>query len=84
MDRLKEIKVPTLVTAGRYDFLFPPEHQAILADRIPNARLELIECAGHNPQLEQKEVTIGTIQRFLSNIKPDYAAQDLSATAAEY
>jgi proline iminopeptidase len=42
MDRLDEIHVPTLVTAGRYDFLFPPEHQAILADRIPDARLELI------------------------------------------
>ena len=38
MDRLSEIKAPTLVLAGRYDFLFPPEHQAILADRLPNAQ----------------------------------------------
>ena len=38
MDRLGEIQVPTLVMAGRYDFLFPPEHQAILADRLPNAQ----------------------------------------------
>ena len=48
MDRLGEIKVPTLVLAGRHDFQFPPEHQAILADRLPNAQLELIERAGHN------------------------------------
>ena len=27
MDRLGEIQVPTLVMAGRHDFLFPPEHQ---------------------------------------------------------
>ena len=65
MDRLDEIQVPTLVTAGRYDFLFPPEHQAILADRILDARLELIECAGHNPQMEQPKETIKIIRRFL-------------------
>ena len=73
MDRLGEIQVPTLVTAGRYDFLFPPEHQAILADRIPNARLELIECAGHNPQLEEKDVTVGIIRSFLAETTPAYA-----------
>jgi len=70
MDRLGEIQVPTLVTAGRYDFLFPPEHQAILADRIPDARLELIECAGHNPQLEETDVTVGIIRSFLTKTTP--------------
>ncbi len=73
MDRLGEIKVPTLVVAGRYDFLFPPEHQAILADRIPDARLELIECAGHNPQVEESDVTVGIIRRFLAETPPVYA-----------
>ncbi len=66
MDRLGEIKVPALVVAGRHDFLFPPEHQAILADRLPNARLELIERAGHNPQMEQPAVTIDIVRRFLT------------------
>lgn len=66
MDRLGEIQAPTLVMAGRYDFLFPPEHQAILADRIPNARLELIECAGHNPQIERPAETIEIIRTFLA------------------
>jgi len=73
MNRLGEIHVPTLVTAGRYDFLFPPEHQAILADRIPDARLELIECAGHNPQLEETDVTVGIIRSFLAETTPAYA-----------
>lgn len=65
MERLSEIQMPTLVIAGRYDFLFPPEHQAILADRLPNAQLELIERAGHNPQSEQTNVVIKTVQFFL-------------------
>ena len=53
MDRLSEIKVPTLVMAGRHDFLFPPEHQAILADRLPTRSWRFIERAGHNPQMER-------------------------------
>ena len=68
MDRLGEIQVPTLVTAGRYDFLFPPEHQAILADRLPNAELVLIECAGHNPQMEQPAPVIEVIKSFLADV----------------
>ena len=68
MDRLSEIKMTTLVLAGRYDFLFPPEHQAILADRLPNAQLELVERAGHNPQMEQQAVTVEIIRRFLSGV----------------
>jgi pimeloyl-ACP methyl ester carboxylesterase len=43
MDRLGEIKVPTLVMAGRDDFLFSLEHQVELAAGIPNASLEIIE-----------------------------------------
>lgn len=73
MDRLGEIQVPTLIAAGRYDFLFPPEHQAILADRLPNARLELIERAGHNPQMEQSDEVIRIIRSFLADVNHDYA-----------
>ena len=66
MHRLGEIKVPTLVLAGRHDFLFPPEHQAILADRIAGARLEIIECAGHNPHMEKAAEVMHAILGFMS------------------
>jgi len=75
MDRLGEIITPTLVAAGRHDFLFPPEHQAILADRLPNAHLELIECAGHNPQLEKPAETIKLVRDFLSGINSEISQQ---------
>lgn len=65
MDRLGEITMPTLVLAGREDFLYPPEHQAILADRIPGARLEIVEHAGHNPQDEQPLETLRILREFL-------------------
>ena len=66
MDRLHEIEAPTLVLGGRHDFLFPPEHQAILADRLPDAQLEIIERAGHNAHAEEADVVIGIVRRFLA------------------
>jgi proline iminopeptidase len=66
MHRLGELKVPTLVLAGRQDFLFPPEHEAILADRIVGAQLEIIECAGHNPQMEKTTEVVQAILDFMA------------------
>lgn len=69
MDRLTEIGVPTLVLAGRHDFLSPPEHDAILVDRLPNAQLEIVECAGHNPHEERSLEVTEIIGRFLTTTK---------------
>lgn len=66
MDRLGEIEIPTLVMSGRLDFLYPPEHQAIIADRLPHARLEIIERAGHLPHAEQQREVMGILRKFLS------------------
>ena len=64
MDRLGEIETPTLVLAGRDDFQFPPEHQAILADRLSNAQLVLIERAGHNAPMERPDEVMQIVERF--------------------
>ena len=74
MDRLGEIQVPTLVMAGHDDFLFPPESQALLAAGIPNARLRIIERAGHNPQSERPVETLAVVADFLAVAPPDEAA----------
>ena len=66
MDRLNEIKVPTLVMAGRYDFLFPPEHQVALAAGIANARLEIIERAGHEAPSERTAEVIQVVRDFMA------------------
>lgn len=73
MDRLSEIKVPSLVLAGRHDFQFPPEHQAILADRLPDARLEIIERAGHNAHAERSAEVIEVVKRFMAEVNPGRA-----------
>ena len=65
MDRLNEIRVPTLVMGGREDFILPPECQAELAAGIPNARLRIIERAGHNPYSERTAEVMEAIAEFI-------------------
>jgi proline iminopeptidase len=66
MDRLGEIRVPTLVMAGRKDFVFPPECQQELAAGIAGSQLVIIDGAGHNPQDEQRGEVIGVLRTFLA------------------
>jgi len=73
MERLGEINVPTLVMAGREDFIYPPEHQEELAAGIPNARLVFVDRAGHNPHDEQPTIVRQLIREFLADANPGCA-----------
>ena len=79
MDRLGEIKVSTLVMAGREDFLFPPEHQVQLASGICSARLRIIERAGHNPHSERPEEVMAAVRDFIGAGIDDVVAADVAA-----
>jgi proline iminopeptidase len=65
MHRLDQIRAPTLVMAGRDDFIFPPECQQELAAGIPRAQLRLIERAGHNPHGERTDEVMRAIRDFV-------------------
>jgi proline iminopeptidase len=65
MDRLGEITVPTLVLAGRDDFLFPPEHQVALASGVADGRLHIVERAGHNPHEERTAEVLAAVRDFV-------------------
>ncbi len=69
--RLRCIRTPTLVAAGRDDFIFPPEHQASLAAKIPDARLHIIEKAGHNAANEQPEEVMKLVRAFMDGRLPE-------------
>jgi proline iminopeptidase len=66
MQRLGDLTVPTLVMAGRDDFVFPPECQDELAAGIPHARLVIIERAGHNLHFEQPAQVMSAVAEFVS------------------
>lgn len=50
---LPAIGCPALLLCGEADVLTPPEHSREIATALPNARLEIVEGAGHMLTLEQ-------------------------------
>jgi len=48
-DRVAGISAPTLITVGDLDLVLPPRFSQELAERIPNARLVVIQDVGHQP-----------------------------------
>lgn len=55
LDRLAEIRVPTLIIQGRHDKARTPQHGAEMAERIAGARLAILEGSGHTPHLEEPD-----------------------------
>ncbi|MDO8433795.1 MAG: alpha/beta hydrolase [Candidatus Binatus sp.] len=63
--RLRRIKAPTLIIWGAQDKLTPPVYAEEFASRIGNSRVQLIENAGHMPQVEQREMVTRHVIDFL-------------------
>jgi len=66
MKRLGEIKAPTLVIAGSADQLTPVKYARFLVEHIPDARLAVIEGAGHMMMLERPAEVANAVREFLS------------------
>ncbi len=64
-DRLPEIKAPTLAICGAEDRLISPDNSQILASRIPNAELVILENAGHGFITDSAEESSKIILEFL-------------------
>jgi pimeloyl-ACP methyl ester carboxylesterase len=46
----------------------PPSYAAEFAALIPNARVEMIQKAGHVPQIEQRKIVSEHLEKFLSEL----------------
>lgn len=62
---LGTIEVPALVVWGASDRIVTPAYGRAYAARIPGARFELIEGAGHHPEIEQPEILVERMLAFL-------------------
>jgi pimeloyl-ACP methyl ester carboxylesterase len=62
---LGRIKAPTLLLWGASDRVVTPDYGRAYARLIPGSRFELIERAGHHPEIEQPEAFVGRVSRFL-------------------
>jgi pimeloyl-ACP methyl ester carboxylesterase len=62
---LGRIKVPTLLLWGASDGAVSPDYGRAYSRLIPGSRFELIEGAGHHPEIEQPEAFIARVSAFL-------------------
>jgi len=64
-DRLPKVKAPTLVMGGTADRITPCQNLQLLASKIPNSELVIIENLGHGMFIEGAEQTNRVILTFL-------------------
>jgi pimeloyl-ACP methyl ester carboxylesterase len=65
MDRIRALKVPTLVVVGRRDQMTPQKAGRALAAEIPGARLVVLE-AGHSMMSEAPRELLNALRDFLA------------------
>jgi pimeloyl-ACP methyl ester carboxylesterase len=63
---LRRITVPTLVVWGASDGIVKPAYGRIYSSLIPQSRFELIERAGHHPEIEQAKAFVDSVVKFLN------------------
>ncbi|MBN2158408.1 MAG: alpha/beta hydrolase [Spirochaetes bacterium] len=68
MERITEIRIPTLVLCGDKDIMTPEKYSRYLADRIPGSRLAVIPGAGHLVFLQKPGEVNREIEAFLATL----------------
>jgi proline iminopeptidase len=64
-DDLASITTPTLVIAGRHDFICGPRWAQDLFEGIPGSELRLLDHSGHMGHLEEPEILAETVTDFV-------------------
>lgn len=65
---LGRIRAPTLVVGARHDVATPLPEAEEVAERIPGARMVVVERAGHNPWAERPEEVRAAITGFVARL----------------
>ena len=64
--RVHAITAPTLVVHGVEDKLIRPANGRRLAERIPGARLVMLDDCGHMPMHEKPDELVAAVLEFLA------------------
>jgi 3-oxoadipate enol-lactonase len=68
LDRLSEIRIPTLIMVGEDDPGTPVSASEAMYQRIPNSKLVIIKSARHLSNIEQPEVFNANLEKFLKSL----------------
>ncbi|MDE3722206.1 alpha/beta fold hydrolase [Nocardiopsis sp. N85] len=74
---LRRISAPTLLVAGQEDVFTPPDFTEAMHVRIPDSVVEIIEGAGHLPNLERPQRFNEVLRRFLERSRARVRAPHL-------
>ncbi|HRW75375.1 MAG: alpha/beta fold hydrolase [Lewinellaceae bacterium] len=64
--KLKDLPMPILVIAGRFDRVAVPREMVKYKTYCPQCEFVMFEKSGHNPQVEEQEEEFALIRRFLT------------------
>jgi pimeloyl-ACP methyl ester carboxylesterase len=76
MGDLGGVRVPTLVIGGEDDDLTPPKYARYLVEHIENARLVLLEDAGHMLPFERHDTLAGLLHDYVKELAPAPRSDD--------
>ena len=63
---LDKIRCPTLVLAGAHDWICPPNHSIVIAERIPRAHLKVFAKSSHSIAVDEPEAYLSAVRGFLT------------------
>jgi len=66
--RLREVKVPTLILAGRHDVFTPVSQVVRLQDGISTSEMVVFESSGHFPYLEEPERFVAVVRGWMEAV----------------
>lgn len=69
-DRLGDITAPTLIVAGRHDWVTPPGQAEDIHQRVPGSQLVVLEDSGHMGFVEEQATYLDHVRRFLTAATP--------------
>ena len=69
-EQLHTIECPTLVIAGAHDWICPPNHSRLIAQRIPRAHLKVFANSAHATAADEPEAFLAAVRGFLTYSQP--------------
>ena len=65
-DQLSRITCPSLVMAGQHDWICPPNHSRLIAEKIPGAQLKVFARSSHSIAADEPEAFLAAVRGFLT------------------